>query len=63
MSESKIIILSQVIESRESVKEMAFYNESLGKLSARLEMVKREIQLTQTIIRMLKTEQIVFIKR
>lgn len=63
MSDAKIIILSQIIESKESAKELQFYEDSLAKLSSRLALVKREVQLTQTIIRMIKTEQIVKIRK
>lgn len=59
MQGSKIIQIADLIEERlRKEKELAFYEEELQKLLFRMSMVRQEISLTETIIKMIANEEI-----
>lgn len=57
--EAKIILLNDIYDMRKrKEEELAFYNEELRKLKFKLDIVRREIDLTNTIIDMIEKEKI-----
>ena len=59
MQGSKIIQIADLIEEKlRKEKELAFYEEELQKLLFRMSMVRQEIGLTETIIKMIENEEI-----
>lgn len=59
MTESKIILISDLLDSRkQKEKELVFYNEELNKLLEKMNYLKREIKLTNEIIQMIEQERI-----
>ena len=59
MTESKIILISDLLDSRkQKEKELVFYNEELNKLLEKMYYLKREIKLTNEIILMIEQERI-----
>jgi len=59
MQGSKIIQIADLIEEKLSKeKELEFYEEELKKLLFRMSMVRQEIGLTETIIKMIQHNEI-----
>ena len=59
MQGSKIIQIADLIEEKLSKeKELEFYEEELKKLHFRMSMVRQEIGLTETIIKMIQHDEI-----
>lgn len=59
MQESKIIHIADLIDEKlRKEKELEFYEEELKKLLFRMSMVRQEISLTETIIKMIQQEEI-----
>ena len=58
--ETRIILLEDFLEQRiRKEQELKFYEEELAKLQEKMFWVKREIDLTNTIIRVIKDDSIV----
>lgn len=59
MQESNIIQIADLIDEKlRKEKELEFYEEELKKLLFRMSMVRQEISLTETIIKMIQQEEI-----
>jgi hypothetical protein len=57
--ETKIILLSEVIESKlRKEKELEYYQQELEKLQAKMGFIRREIDLTNLIIEMIDHEMV-----
>jgi hypothetical protein len=58
--EKKIILLEDFIEQKvRKEQELEFYEKELAKLQEKMFWVKREIDLTNTIIRVIKDETVI----
>jgi hypothetical protein len=63
MSESQIILLTDVLETRiRKEKELEFYQQELEKLQQKMSFLKKEIDLTNLIINIIEQESVVDIK-
>ena len=59
MEERKIIRISELLEEKlEKQKELSFYEEELQRLFFKMSIVKQEIQVTETIIKLIENEVI-----
>jgi len=59
MEERKIIRISELLEEKlEKQKELSFYEEELQRLFFKMSIVKQEIQVTETIIKLIENEEI-----
>jgi len=59
----KLILLSEVIESKvRKERELAFYEEELKKLQEKMFWLKRDIDVTNIILDMVKHERVVDFK-
>ena len=59
MQESNIIQIADLIDEKlRKEKELDFYEEELKKLLFKMSMVRQEISLTETIIKMIQQEEI-----
>lgn len=59
-NQKRIILLEDFLEQRiRKEQELKFYEEELAKLQEKMFWVKREIDLTNTIIRVIKDESVV----
>jgi len=57
---AKLILLDDIYEMRKrKEEELAYYHEELRKLSIKLDLVRREINLTNQIINMIEHEKVV----
>jgi len=64
MSESKIILLTDVLETRiRKEKELEFYQQELEKLQQKMMFVKKEIDLTNLIIDIIQQESVVDVNK
>jgi hypothetical protein len=62
--ESKVIIISDLLDTRaRKQKELAFYNDQLKELQAKMYWVKKEIDLTTDIINMIEREKMLDLKK
>jgi hypothetical protein len=62
--ESKVIIISDLLDTRaRKEKELAFYNDQLKELQAKMYWVKKEIDLTTDIINMIEKEKMLDLKK
>ena len=60
MEDNKLILISELIsDKKRKEKELLFYEAELRKLLVRLNLVRHEIQTTETIIKLIEQEQIV----
>jgi hypothetical protein len=60
---AKLILLDDIYEMRKRKEdELAYYHEELRKLSIKLDLVCREINLTNQIIGMIEHEKVVDVK-
>ena len=58
-SNNKIIVISDLLKARaQREEELAFYNYQLEILQSKLASIRHEINLTNTIINMIKKEKI-----
>jgi hypothetical protein len=56
---AKLIIISDLLDTKSrKEKELAFYNEQLKELQAKMFWVKKEIDLTTNIIDMIEKEKV-----
>lgn len=63
MTESKILFLTDVIETKlRKEQELEFYQKELEKLQHKMFFVKKEIDLTNTIIKIIENEKVLDIK-
>lgn len=63
MSQSKIIIIQDLLETRaRKEKELAYYHDELKKLQDRMKWLNMEIKLTNDIIDMIEKEKIIDIR-
>ena len=63
MSDSKVIIISDLLDTRaRKEKELAFYQDELRKLEEKMKWLRMEIKLTSDIITMIEKEKILDIK-
>tara|TARA_B110000211_G_scaffold42834_1_gene44665 strand:- start:13835 stop:14035 length:201 start_codon:yes stop_codon:yes gene_type:complete len=61
--ERLIIILSDFIEQKaQKEKELLFYEEKLDELTMRMKFLRQEIDLTNSIIKIIETESIIKVK-
>ena len=61
--ERLIIILSDFIEQKaQKEKELLFYEEKLDELTMRMKVLRQEIDLTNSIIKIIETESIIKVK-
>lgn len=61
---SKLIIISDLLDTKaRKEKELAFYNEQLKELQAKMYWVKKEIDLTTDIIDMIEREKMLDIQK
>lgn len=59
MQGSKIIQIADLIEEKlRKEQELEYYEEEMKKLLFRMSLVRQEINLTETIIRMIENEEI-----
>jgi predicted restriction endonuclease len=58
-----IVLLSELVDHRaRKAKELKFYSDQKAVLEARLDLVRRELKLTDTILALIRKEQIVEVK-
>jgi hypothetical protein len=63
MSDSKVIIISDLLDTRaRKEKELAFYQDELRKLEEKMKWLRMEIKLTSDIITMIEKEKVLDIK-
>jgi len=59
MQEKRIILISEFIEQKlRKEKELEYYEKELLELQRKIGYLRREVDLTNTIIDMIKTEQV-----
>jgi hypothetical protein len=64
MTESKLILIADVIEQKlRKEKELEFYLKELENLRTKIMYLQQEVNLTNTIIDMIKTEQVLDLKQ
>lgn len=64
MSESKIILITDIYEIRKrKEEELAYYHEQLEKLQNKMFFIKKEIDLTNLIIELIEKEKVTEIKK
>jgi hypothetical protein len=64
MSEGKIILLTDVYETkRRKEEELRFYNEQLEKLKTKMFFIQKDIEITTLCIELIEKEKVVEIKR
>lgn len=60
MSENKIVFLTDILEQKlRKEKELEYYEDELRKLQRKMFFVKKEIDLTNTIIDIIQNETVV----
>lgn len=58
--ERKIILLSEVIETKlRKEKELEYYQEELEKLMSKMSFLRRDIDLTNIIIKIIEEERVI----
>lgn len=63
MSEKKIILLSEIIETKvRKEKELEYYAKQLEELQKKMFFVKKEIDLTNVIIEIIENEKVLDIR-
>lgn len=63
MNDGKIFILTDVIETKiRKEKELAYYQEQLEKLQRKMFFLKKDIELTNLIIKIVEQEKVVDIR-
>lgn len=63
MSENRIILLSEVIETKiRKEKELEYYAKQLEELQKKMFFVKKEIDLTNVIIEIIENEKVMDIR-
>lgn len=62
-NEPKLILLADVIENKvRKENELAYYEEELKKLQEKMHWIKRDIDITNLIIDMVKREKVLDVK-
>ena len=57
--QTKLILISEFIEQKvRKEKELEFYQEELQKLTSKIQYLTREVDLTNTIIELIKTDNV-----
>lgn len=57
--QAKLILMSEFIEQKvRKEKELEFYQEELQKLTSKIRYLSREVDLTNTIIELIKTDNV-----
>ena len=57
--QAKLILMSEFIEQKvRKEKELEFYQEELQKLTSKIQYLSREVDLTNTIIELIKTDNV-----
>ena len=57
--QAKLILISEFIEQKvRKEKELEFYQEELQKLTSKIQYLTREVDLTNTIIELIKTDNV-----
>ena len=57
--QAKLILISEFIEQKvRKEKELEFYQEELQKLTSKIKYLTREVDLTNTIIELIKTDNV-----
>jgi len=57
--QTKLILMSEFIEQKvRKEKELEFYQEELQKLTSKIQYLSREVDLTNTIIELIKTNNV-----
>ena len=57
--QAKLILISEFIEQKvRKEKELEFYQEELQKLTSKIQYLSREVDLTNTIIELIKTNNV-----
>ena len=57
--QAKLILMSEFIEQKvRKEKELEFYQEELQKLTSKIKYLSREVDLTSTIIELIKTDNV-----
>ena len=57
--QAKLILMSEFIEQKvRKEKELEFYQEELQKLTSKIQYLSREVDLTNTIIELIKTNNV-----
>lgn len=57
--QTKLILMSEFIEQKvRKEKELEFYQEELQKLTSKIRYLSREVDLTNTIIELIKTDNV-----
>jgi hypothetical protein len=57
--QAKLILMSEFIEQKvRKEKELEFYQEELQKLTSKIQYLTREVDLTSTIIELIKTDNV-----
>jgi len=60
---AKLILLNDIYEIRKRKEdELEFYHKELNKLMIRLDLIRREISVTNQIIELIETEKVVDVK-
>ena len=60
---AKLILLNDIYEIRKRKEdELEFYHKELKKLMIRLDLIRREISVTNQIIELIETEKVVDVK-
>lgn len=64
MSNAKLIMLADLLEDRQAKQqELEYYNMVLQDLITKMSSIKREIQLTETIIDVIENEKVEVIQK
>jgi len=64
MSNAKLIMLADLLEDRQAKqKELEYYNMVLQDLITKMSSIRREIQLTETIIDVIENEKVEVIQK
>ena len=64
MSDRQIVLITDLIESRKRKEdELEYYKEQLKELEIRMAFVQQEIDLTNTIIEIIETEQVQLVNK
>ena len=62
-NENKLIVLTDILEQKlRKEKELDFYMKELEELQRKIGYLRREVDLTNTIITMIKTESVIDFK-
>lgn len=64
MSDKKIILIKDLLDAKERhEKELAYYMERIDFLKQRMAVIKHDIEVTKTVIKLIKEEKIIEIDK